>query len=90
MASSAASAAVKTSSVVSKYFLGKCMPSLKESSAKIRIPRLVLDEYLHMVRTIYTYHVHFQSCLPVNFRLCSLYLNLFIVIHNNCILFTVF
>ncbi|XP_033211442.1 28S ribosomal protein S17, mitochondrial [Belonocnema kinseyi] len=48
MASSAASAAVKTSSVVSKYFLGKCMPSLKENSAKIRIPRLVLDEYLHM------------------------------------------
>ena len=58
MASSAASAAVKTSAVVSKYFLGKCMPCVKQSAAKIRIPKLVLDEYLHMVSSIYTHHVN--------------------------------
>ncbi|EZA51843.1 28S ribosomal protein S17, mitochondrial [Ooceraea biroi] len=33
---------------VNQYFLGTCMVSSKQNAAKVRIPRLVLDEHIHM------------------------------------------
>ena len=32
-----------------KYFLGNCLPSMKSCAARVRIPKFVYDENLHMV-----------------------------------------
>ncbi|XP_012225657.1 small ribosomal subunit protein uS17m [Linepithema humile] len=31
-----------------RYFLGTCIPSSKQSAAKVRIPRLVFNDHIHM------------------------------------------
>ncbi|XP_011169220.1 28S ribosomal protein S17, mitochondrial [Solenopsis invicta] len=41
----AAKAASKTAL---RYFLGTCVPSSKQNAAKVRVPRLQFDDYIHM------------------------------------------
>jgi len=41
----AAKAAGKTAL---RYFLGTCVPSSKQNAAKVRVPRLQFDDYIHM------------------------------------------
>jgi len=41
-------AAKKVSKTALRYFLGTCVPSSKQNAAKVRIPRLQFDDYIHM------------------------------------------
>jgi len=52
----AAKAAGKTAL---RYFLGTCVPSSKQNAAKVRVPRLQFDDYIHMVsiRMFIKYHI---------------------------------
>lgn len=49
MATNVVNAVKNTATVSTRYLLGLCLPTTKESATKIRIPRLVRDEYLNMV-----------------------------------------
>lgn len=66
-----------------RYFLGTCLPSSKQNAAKVKVPRLVFNDHIHMVSTvninIYLHHiltfryfaikVIFSFCLTVFQRL---------------------
>jgi len=56
----AAKAAGKTAL---RYFLGTCVPSSKQNAAKVRVPRLQFDDYIHMVsmRMFIKYIIIFTS-----------------------------
>ncbi|XP_077263721.1 mitochondrial ribosomal protein S17 [Temnothorax americanus] len=41
-------AAKKASKTALRYFLGTCVPSSKQNAAKVRVPRLEFDDYIHM------------------------------------------
>ncbi|XP_024881623.1 28S ribosomal protein S17, mitochondrial [Temnothorax curvispinosus] len=41
-------AARRASKTVLRYFLGTCVPSSKQNAAKVRVPRLEFDNYIHM------------------------------------------
>jgi len=42
-----------------RYFLGTCVPSSKQNAAKVRVPRLQFDDYIHMVGMRMFYRVSY-------------------------------
>ncbi|KAL0131890.1 hypothetical protein PUN28_003032 [Cardiocondyla obscurior] len=41
-------AARKASKTALRYFLGTCVPSSKQNAAKVKVPRMEFDSYIHM------------------------------------------
>ncbi|KAG5327245.1 RT17 protein, partial [Pseudoatta argentina] len=44
----AAKAVDKVGKTALRYFLGTCVPSSKQNAAKVRVPQLQFDNYIHM------------------------------------------